>query len=67
MIPTNNSMNLTYNNKEINNQTTINNTSTNVDPNNITKPKIIMNTVNENPCTTSIYRTVKTTSMLSQY
>ena len=49
---TNNSMNLTYNNKEINNQTTISNTPTNVNPNNITKPKIIMNTANEK----SMYR-----------
>ena len=48
----NNIMNLTYNDKEIHIQNTINNTSTNINPNNTTQPTIIMNKVNEK----SIYR-----------
>ena len=52
IMRTNNSMNLTYSNKEINNQTTISNTPTNVNPSNITKLKIIMNTANKK----SMYR-----------
>ena len=48
----NNIMNLTYNDKVIHIQNTINNTSTNINPNNTTQPTIIMNKVNEK----SIYR-----------
>ena len=48
----NNIMNLTYNDEVIHIQNTINNTSTNINPNNTTQPTIIMNKANEK----SIYR-----------